>query len=791
MATTPLTQESILMRLKISNKILGTGSFAAVHRGTWDGRPCAVKVLLPQHANRPRDPKRSDCPAQMLKREGNMLMRYPHRSLVTCYAVLELHPGFPGLPAGYKCSAPALVLEYLQNGSLYKLLLQQQQTPWSHMYDDRTAMSWSIQIASALAHLHGLSPAIIHRDVKLENAMLNREEAQEGGAGGEAAIARVLSVAGANQPLVKLVDLGLHVAASHLADEQLFRAAMTSSSCDTPSGTAGSTQSPFLCSSTTTVEVVSSNLRSRSPPLFTRATYSGGGGGTISAAKSLRRCGTSGRIGGDIKAAATAGTTTANAIAGGDYSSGGSKSSMPPLFLALVPGSSRMLRVDPRSPGLRNRNAALILSGHLVAEEAKGDTRAGPALGGAGENDPSVAASFERFNSTTQRELSGFASSSSMCWVAAAGAPYSRSETQPTRAFQYRELVTRPGSGLQRQLPPPPPSPPHVTATESLQLAQQMRKSEKRIMKILNKQEQQEEPPSAWAGLADEVLDVTENLITAATGAAAVTNAATRTTTMLTTAMATAMTNAAKTPSALDTGGYGSSSDTSYSGGAGEAAAVAEDVCRGDGGAEAALLCATEWTSMNPPPSPRLAVSSPSMNCATARVMRLYESSVPVESVYRLTGATGSHMTMAPEVYQGLPYNEKADVFSFGVILYELFGRSLLLVTHINTRKPGLPAVMQKPGQYAEAVSQGYRPERTACIPAPVWDLITECWNQDPLARPTMADAELRLREISNQMDNTGIARGARGGGASGIRSARSPRVHVGPTECLGGCTIG
>ncbi|GLI69575.1 hypothetical protein VaNZ11_014233 [Volvox africanus] len=752
MATTPLTHESLLIRLKISNKILGTGSFAAVHRGTWDGRPCAVKVLLPQHANIPRDPTRSDCPAQMLEREGNMLMRYPHRSLVTCYAVLELRPGFPGLPAGYKGSVPALILEYLQNGSLYKLLLQQQQTPWSHMYDDVTAMSWSIQIASALVHLHGLSPAVIHRDVKLENVMLNREKAQEGSASGEAPNMSSSPGPRANRPSVKLVDLGLHVAASHVADEQLFRAAMTSSFCDSPSGTAGSTQSPFVCSVNT--EVANSNLQSRSPPHFGRATYSGGGGGATSAAKTLRRCGTS------------------TAITSGGYSGGGSKTSVPPLFLALVPGSSRMLRVDPRSPGLRNRNAALILPEQLTAAEAEGDTRAPSAL-----RDASIATSFERFNSGTQRQFSGLASSSSMCWVAAAGAPHSRSETQPTRAFSYREPVTRAASGLRRQLPPPPPSPPQVTTAASHQLALQMRKLDKRIMKLA------EVPPSASAGLVDEVLGVTVNAIMAATEAAAVTKAASRmATTMLTTVMATATTDPETAPSPLDTEGYGSSSNNSYSGGAGEAAAVAEDVCEG---AETAMLRSKEWAS----------ITSPSMNCATARVMRLYESSVPVESVYRLTGATGSHMTMAPEVYQGLPYNEKADVFSFGVVLYELFARSLLLVTHINTRKPGLPAVMQKPGQYAEAVSQGYRPEWTSCIPAPVWDLITECWNQDPLARPTMAEAESRLREISSQMDSavaaSGGARGGRGGGASGIRSERSPRVHLGPSECLGGCVIG
>jgi serine/threonine protein kinase len=42
---------------------------------------------------------------------------------------------------------------------------------------------------------------------------------------------------------------------------------------------------------------------------------------------------------------------------------------------------------------------------------------------------------------------------------------------------------------------------------------------------------------------------------------------------------------------------------------------------------------------------------------------------------FDLTSETGSLMYMSPEVFKGENYNEKADVFSFGVILYEVRGR--------------------------------------------------------------------------------------------------------------------
>lgn len=41
----------------------------------------------------------------------------------------------------------------------------------------------------------------------------------------------------------------------------------------------------------------------------------------------------------------------------------------------------------------------------------------------------------------------------------------------------------------------------------------------------------------------------------------------------------------------------------------------------------------------------------------------------------------------SPEVYRQEPYNEKVDVYSLGVMLYELFTRSLLVFTHVNSTK--------------------------------------------------------------------------------------------------------
>jgi serine/threonine protein kinase len=58
-------------------------------------------------------------------------------------------------------------------------------------------------------------------------------------------------------------------------------------------------------------------------------------------------------------------------------------------------------------------------------------------------------------------------------------------------------------------------------------------------------------------------------------------------------------------------------------------------------------------------------------------------------------GKTGTYLYMAPEVFLGQPYNEKADVFSFGVALYELMARCLLMFTELPA-KSNDPALAER-----------------------------------------------------------------------------------------------
>ena len=42
-----------------------------------------------------------------------------------------------------------------------------------------------------------------------------------------------------------------------------------------------------------------------------------------------------------------------------------------------------------------------------------------------------------------------------------------------------------------------------------------------------------------------------------------------------------------------------------------------------------------------------------------------------------MTGQCGAYQWMAPEVIEGRSYTEKADVFSYGIILWELLTRRI------------------------------------------------------------------------------------------------------------------
>ncbi|XP_073256036.1 platelet-derived growth factor receptor alpha-like [Porites lutea] len=80
---------------------------------------------------------------------------------------------------------------------------------------------------------------------------------------------------------------------------------------------------------------------------------------------------------------------------------------------------------------------------------------------------------------------------------------------------------------------------------------------------------------------------------------------------------------------------------------------------------------------------------------------------------------------MAPEsLYQGV-YTTKSDVWSFGVVLWEM------------ATLGGVPYPTLTNSEFYRLLSTGYRMERPDMCSDDVYELITECWNEDPYIRPS------------------------------------------------------
>ncbi|KOB74550.1 putative Mitogen-activated protein kinase kinase kinase 7 [Operophtera brumata] len=92
-----------------------------------------------------------------------------------------------------------------------------------------------------------------------------------------------------------------------------------------------------------------------------------------------------------------------------------------------------------------------------------------------------------------------------------------------------------------------------------------------------------------------------------------------------------------------------------------------------------------------------------------------------------MTNNKGSAAWMAPEVFEGSTYTEKCDVFSWGIILWEVLSR----------RKP-----FEEGGSAFRimwAVHTGQRPNMIEGCPEPIEQLMTQCWHKVPAERPSMA----------------------------------------------------
>ncbi|XP_068323513.1 serine/threonine-protein kinase STY46-like [Pyrus communis] len=104
-----------------------------------------------------------------------------------------------------------------------------------------------------------------------------------------------------------------------------------------------------------------------------------------------------------------------------------------------------------------------------------------------------------------------------------------------------------------------------------------------------------------------------------------------------------------------------------------------------------------------------------------------------------MTAETGTYRWMAPEVINHQPYDQKADVFSFAIVLWELV-----------TAK--VPYDTMTPLQAALGVRQGLRPEIPNNGHPKVLELMQRCWDSVPSNRPSFTDITAQLESLLQEV---------------------------------------
>eukprot|EP00978_Attheya_sp_CCMP212_P047104 scaffold421227_cov54-Attheya_sp.AAC.1 len=97
---------------------------------------------------------------------------------------------------------------------------------------------------------------------------------------------------------------------------------------------------------------------------------------------------------------------------------------------------------------------------------------------------------------------------------------------------------------------------------------------------------------------------------------------------------------------------------------------------------------------------------------------------------YKLTGGTGTLRYMAPEVNLNEPYGRAADVYGFGMILYE-----------VMALKQPFEKIKNRREFESEVIYGKSRPQIKSAWPKQISGLMQSCWSFNPNERPDMATA--------------------------------------------------
>lgn len=136
--------------IKFTDTKLGQGAFGCVKLATWNGSEVAVKCL-----------------------DANDNVKYLIREIKVMDSIR--HPNIISIMSVYFTDIYVyIVMEYFKSTTLSRYISEVSTTLDYGIKKNRNYLI-SLQISKAIAYLHNLSPSILHKDIKPDNILINRE----------------------------------------------------------------------------------------------------------------------------------------------------------------------------------------------------------------------------------------------------------------------------------------------------------------------------------------------------------------------------------------------------------------------------------------------------------------------------------------------------------------------------------------------------------------------------------------------------------------------------------------
>lgn len=136
----------------------------------------------------------------------------------------------------------------------------------------------------------------------------------------------------------------------------------------------------------------------------------------------------------------------------------------------------------------------------------------------------------------------------------------------------------------------------------------------------------------------------------------------------------------------------------------------------------------------------------------------------PDEASQMMTAGIGTSFWIAPEVLMGRDYDERADIYSFGVVLSELDTDDY---PYWNASNPP-QGKAQENEILRQVASGGRRPAFGADCPGPILAIAARCLQAEPSDRPSAAELVILLQQLEREGVEGGVANTTAAAAATG-----------------------